>query len=114
MESRVEMFSKLLDRDPDNPMVLYSLGSELFKEERYEEARRHLSKAVENKPDYSVAYRTLGRSLYELGEDEEALRVFERGREIAQSNGDLQTVKEIDVFTKRLHKRRGGNEEGGG
>lgn len=114
MESRVEMFSKLLDRDPENPMVLYSLGSELFKEERFEEARNHLSKAVENKPDYSVAYRALGRSLYELGEDEEALRVFERGREIAQSNGDLQTVKEIDVFTKRLHKRRDGtNEERG-
>lgn len=107
MESRVEMFSKLLDRDPENPMVLYSLGSELFKEERYEEAQERLRKAVENKPDYSVAYRTLGRVLYELEDDEEALRVFDRGREIAQGNGDLQTVKEIDVFTKRLRKRRG-------
>lgn len=106
MESRVEMFSKLLDRDPENPMVLYSLGSELFKEERYEEARDRLRKAVENKSDYSVAYRTLGRALYELEEDEEALRVFGQGREIAQNNGDLQTVKEIDVFTKRLQKRR--------
>ncbi len=105
METRVEMFVKLLERDPENPMVLYSLGSELFKEERYEEARDHLRKAVENKPDYSVAYRTLGRSLFELGDDEEALRIFEKGRGIAQENGDLQTVKEIDVFTKRLHKR---------
>lgn len=112
MDSRVEMFSKLLDRDPDNPMVLYSLGSELFKEERYSEARKHLRKAVENKPDYSVAYRTLGRALYELGEDEEAMSVFEQGREIAQDNGDLQTVKEIDVFTKRLQKRRGERQTG--
>lgn len=114
LESRVEMFSKLLDRDPENPMVLYSLGSELFKEGRYEEARERLRKAVENKPDYSVAYRTLGRALFELEEDEEALRVFERGREIAQNNGDLQTVKEIDVFTKRLHKRRGEQRAGEG
>lgn len=112
MESRVEMFSKLLDRDPENPMVLYSLGSELFKEERYEEARDRLRKAVENKPDYSVAYRALGRALYELEEDEDALQVFERGREIAQSNGDLQTVKEIDVFTRRLHKRRDSRRSG--
>lgn len=114
MESRVEMFGKLLERDPENPMVLYSLGSELFKEERYEEARDRLRKAVENKPDYSVAYRTLGRALYELGEDEEALRVFETGREISQNNGDLQTVKEIDVFTKRLQKRRESSETGRG
>lgn len=102
------MFRKLLEKDPDNPMVLYSLGNELFKEANHEEARDHLKRAVENKPDYSVAYRMLGRTHYELGEDAEAKEVFERGREIAQSNGDLQTVKEIDVFSRRLEKRTAG------
>lgn len=100
------MFRKLLNRDPDNPMVLCSLGIELFKEERYTEAREHLERAVANKPDYSVAYRTLGRTLYELHEDEAARDVFARGREVAEKNGDLQTVKEIDVFTRRLDKRQ--------
>ena len=102
------MFRKLLERDPDNPMVLYSLGNELFKEEKYSEAREHLSRAVQNKPDYSVAHRTLGRTLYELGEDAEARRVFAEGREVAQKNGDLQTMKEIDVFVRRLEKRERG------
>jgi predicted Zn-dependent protease len=104
--SRVEMFGKLLEKDPDNPMVLCSLGIELFKESRYAEARNYLKQAVERKPDYSVAYRTLGRAHYELGEDDEARRVFVEGRDVAQRNGDLQTVKEIDVFMKRLEKRR--------
>lgn len=104
------MFRKLLDRDPENAMVLCSLGIELFKEGRYSEARDHLSRAVKNKPDYSVAYRMLGRSLFELGEDDEAARVFAEGREVAQGNGDLQTVKEIDVFSRRLEKRRGGGD----
>lgn len=107
--SRADMFRRLLDRDPDNPMVLYSLGSELFKEKSYSEARGYLERAVANKPDYSVAYRMLGRTLYELREDEEARRTFEKGREVALSNGDLQTVKEIDVFMRRLEKRRAGN-----
>lgn len=106
--SRVEMFKKLLEKDPDNPMVLYSLGSELFRRGDFEEAAGHLRRAVESKPDYSVAYRTLGRALYELGEDEEARRVFERGRRVAQENGDLQTVKEIDVFVRRLERRAAG------
>ena len=106
--SRADMFRKLLDRDPDNPMVLYSLGNELFKEKKYAEAKAYLSRAVRTKPDYSVAYRTLGRTLYELGEDEEAGRVFAEGREVARRNGDLQTVKEIDVFARRLQKRGGG------
>ena len=106
--SRADMFRKLLERDPENPMVLYSLGSELFKEEKYSEAREHLIRAVRNKPDYSVAHRTLGRTLYELGEDAEARRVFAEGREVAQKNGDLQTIKEIDVFVRRLDKRERG------
>jgi predicted Zn-dependent protease len=102
------MFRKLLERDPNNPMVLYSLGNELFKEGRYQEARDHLRRAVENKPDYSVAYRMLGRAHYELREDAEARKVFAKGREVATENGDLQTVKEIDVFRRRLDKRAAG------
>lgn len=109
MESpRSEMFRKLLQRDPSNPMVLYSLGNELFKEGNHAEARDHLGRAVENKPDYSVAYRMLGRAHFELGEDAEAREVFEKGRQVAEANGDLQTVKEIDVFSRRLEKRAAG------
>lgn len=106
--SRAEMFRKLAEKDPENPMILFSLGNELFKEKEYEEAKKHLSKAVENKPDYSVAFRTLGRTHFELGEYDEARAVFEKGREVAQGNGDLQTVKEMDVFMKRLEKREQG------
>jgi predicted Zn-dependent protease len=106
--TRSDMFRKLLERDPRNPMVLYSLGNELFKEGRYREARDHLQRAVENKPDYSVAYRMLGRAHYELEEDIEARSVFLKGKEVAQGNGDLQTVKEIDVFLRRLEKREVG------
>ena len=105
---RTEMFRKLLERDPNNPMVLYSLGNELFKEGSYPEARDHLRRAVENKPDYSVAYRMLGRTHYELREDAEAREVFAKGREVATQNGDLQTAKEIDVFRRRLEKRAAG------
>jgi uncharacterized protein HemY len=106
--SRADMFRKLLGKDPDNPMVLCSLGIELFKEGRYLEAREHLRRAIETKPDYSVAYRMLGRTHYELHENAEARRVFANGREVAQENGDLQTVREIEVFLRRLDKREAG------
>ncbi len=105
---RADMFRKLLENDPDNPMILCSLGIELFKEGRYPEAREHLRRAIENKPDYSVAYRMLGRTHYELHENAEARRVFAKGREVAQENGDLQTVREIDVFLRRIERREAG------
>ena len=78
--SRSDMFRKLLQREPRNPMVLYSLGNELFKEGRYGEARDLLHRAVANKPDYSVAYRMLGRAHYELHENTEARDIFLKGR----------------------------------
>lgn len=109
--SRADMFRKLLERDRNNPMILYSLGNELFKEKKYAEAKKYLGQAIENKPDYSVAYRVLGRTLCELHEVEEARQVFVEGRKVAQRNGDLQTVKEIDVFARRLEKRDGGEAE---
>ena len=102
--SRSEMFRKLLERDPNNPMILYSLGNELFKEKKYSEAWTYLSQAIENKPDYSVAYRVLGRALYEVGENDEARRVFTEGREVARKNGDLQTVK-ASSWTTRVRSR---------
>jgi predicted Zn-dependent protease len=108
--TRFDMFRKLLEKDPSNPMIIYSLGSELFKEGRYEEARDLLQRAIQNKPDYSVAYRMLGRAYYELHENAEARDVFLKGKEVAQGNGDLQTVKEIDVFLRRLEKREVGEE----
>jgi predicted Zn-dependent protease len=106
--SRAEMFRRLLEKDPNNTMILFSLGSELFKEGRYQEARELLARAVENKPDYSVAYRMLGRTHYELDENAEARRVFTKGREVAKENGDLQTVREIDVFLRRVERREAG------
>jgi uncharacterized protein HemY len=106
--SRADTFRKLLEKDPDNPMILCSLGIELFKEGRYPEAREHLRRAIENKPDYSVAYRMLGRTHYELHENAEARRVFAGGMEVAQENGDLQTVREIDVFLRRIERREAG------
>jgi predicted Zn-dependent protease len=108
--TRSDMFRKLLEKDPNNPMIIYSLGNELFKEGRYEEARDLLQRAIQNKPDYSVAYRMLGRAYYELHGNAEARNVFLKGKEVAQRNGDLQTVKEIDVFLRRLEKREVGEE----
>jgi uncharacterized protein HemY len=106
--SRTDMFRKLLEKDPDNPMILYSLGNELFREGGFGEARDLLERAIANKPDYSVAYRMLGRAHYELHENAEARDVFLKGKEVALENGDLQTVKEIDVFLRRLQKREVG------
>ena len=40
-----------------------------------------------------------------LGKRAEAEDTFERGIDIAEARGDIQTAKEMRVFLRRLHKR---------
>ena len=47
--SKSGMFRNLLEKDPENPMILYSLGNELFKENDYPQARECLERAVVNR-----------------------------------------------------------------
>ena len=56
------------------------------------------------KPDYSAAHRGLGRALERTGQTAEAIIAYKQGLEVATKNGDLQTVKEIEVFLRRLEK----------
>lgn len=100
----MEAFRRLLEKDPENAMLLYSLGGELLRGGRTAEAVAYLERAVEAKPDYSAAYRSLGRALVAQGDEDGARRVFAAGREVAQGKGDLQIVREIDVFVGRLDK----------
>jgi hypothetical protein len=44
--------------------------------------------------------------LAEAGHPDEATEAFEAGIRIAESNGDLQAVKEMGVFLNRLRKGR--------
>jgi len=74
---------------------------------RYDEAAVSLRRVVELKPDYAAAYRELGKALEKAGHHEEAKSYFSKGRELADRHGDGQTVKEIDVFLKRIGKKQG-------
>ncbi len=103
-EDKVASFQKLLESRPDEPLVLYGLGRELIRLERFDEAARALGHAVEVNPDYTACYRELGRALVGAGRDEEADGVYRKGIETAERTGDLQAGKEMGVFLKRLKK----------
>ena len=102
--SRIDTFEAMLARGPDSEMLRYSLGNACLEEERPDEAVEHLRRAVELKPDYSAAWKQLGRALSAADEPVAALAAFERGRRVAEENGDKQTVKEIGVFSRRVQK----------
>lgn len=103
--NQIETFEAMLARGQDSEMLRYTLGSAYFKQKKFDLAVVHLRKAVNLKPDYSVAWRMLGRSLASMEQLDEALEAFDEGAQIAQGNGDMQALKEIEVFRRRVIKQ---------
>jgi Tfp pilus assembly protein PilF len=90
----------------DNALLRFGLGNAYLKTGNPAEAVPHLRAAVQHDPAYSAAWKLLGKALAEGGHPDEAAEAFEEGIRIAESNGDLQAVKEMGVFLNRLRKGR--------
>jgi Flp pilus assembly protein TadD len=105
--SRLEQFRQIVDMDPDDYFSHFGYASALFEAGRYAEAVQEFRAAIRLKPDYSAAFRDLGKALERTGAHAEAMQVYHEGIPIAERNGDLQTLKEMQVFHKRLEQEKG-------
>lgn len=102
MSDRLAQFLKMIESDPADPLMRFGAGKALLDAGRVAEAVEHLRECVHLNPGYSAAYKFLGQALERDGHPQEAAGVFRRGMEVAESNGDLQTAKEMRVFLNRL------------
>lgn len=103
--SQIDTFENMLKNGHDSEMLRYTLGGAYFKEQKYEMAIEHLRHATTLKEDYSAAWRLLGRALAANDQVDEAREAFNEGERVASANGDVQALKEINVFRKRLDKK---------
>jgi len=104
-ESRLEQFKQLAELEPEDDLVRFGLGTAYFDEGQYDEAAKEFQHAIRLNPDYSAAYRDLGKALEKAGRPEEAKTVYTQGIEVADRKGDIQTMKEMQIFLKRLESR---------
>jgi tetratricopeptide (TPR) repeat protein len=102
--SRLEQFRQIVEMDPDDYFSRFGFANALAAVGRYQEAIDEFRQAIRLKPDYSAAYRDLGRALEKIAAYVEAMQVYREGMPIAERNGDLQTLKEMQVFLKRLEQ----------
>lgn len=104
MADRLAQFLKMIQADPDDPLMRFGAGKALLDAGRTGEAVEHLQACVRLNPEYSAAYRLLGQALEREGQPQEAADVFRHGLEVAEAKGDLQTAKEIRVFLNRIRE----------
>ncbi len=94
----------MLSRGQDSALLRYGLGKAHLDQGQYDAAVEHLKKALEFDAHYSAAWKLLGQALTMAERGTEAIRAYQDGIEVAETNGDLQAAKEMKVFLKRLQK----------
>ncbi|MDO8050662.1 tetratricopeptide repeat protein [Janthinobacterium sp. SUN211] len=101
-----EKLEKLLAQGRDNALLRFGLGDACLKEHDAQQAALHLAQATAQQPGYSAAWKLLGKALHQLGRLDDAQAAWTTGMTVAQQQGDLQAVKEMTVFLKRLQKQQ--------
>lgn len=101
-----EKLEKLLAGGRDNALLRFGLGDACLKDNDAEQAAIHLAQATAQQAGYSAAWKLLGKALLQLGRTDEAQAAWTTGMTVARQQGDLQAVKEMTVFLKRLQKQR--------
>lgn len=95
---------EMLVKGQDSALLRFTLGSAYLREKRYARAQEHLARAVEMDPGYSAAWRAFGKALAAGGDTARAREVFTRGIEVARDKGDMQALREMEVFLRRLER----------
>lgn len=101
----IDALEAMIGRGQDSAMLRLTLGRAYRERGDLESAERHLGEAVRQQPDYAAAWKSLAQCQEAAGRIDTALETFGRGLEAARSNGDMQLVKEMEVFQRRLQRR---------
>lgn len=104
-QSMIDNLESLLAKGQDNAMLRFGLGKAYYQQQDYSTACEHLQQAVTHKPEYTAAWKLLGFCQQQLGELKSALQTYNQGIEAAQTEGDKQAEKEMQVFIKKINKQ---------
>jgi Tfp pilus assembly protein PilF len=99
----IERFEALLAAGKDGALLRFGLGSEYLKAGDAARAAMHLREALVLDPGYSAAWKLLGKAL-EAGDRAAAAAAYRQGIAAAESKGDKQAAREMQVFLKRLER----------
>lgn len=88
MGDRIETIRRMLEHDPGDVFLNYSLGMEYAAAGRHEEAAEAFRRCIELDADYLAAYVEAGKSLRSAGRLDNARELFAAGMELAAMQGE--------------------------
>lgn len=77
-EEAIELFTQIVDIDPQNYTAYFNLGFSLYMLGRYEEAIEAYRKAIDINPKLYLSYFNLGNCFYKLGSYQKAAEAYQQ------------------------------------
>jgi tetratricopeptide (TPR) repeat protein len=105
-ERKRDMFSKVLEIDPEDPIALFGLGNAFSLLEKWEKAEESYARAMTVQANNSAILLARGKALERLGRHGEALAVYKEGLEVASRRGDMAPLREIENRLSLLEARQ--------
>lgn len=100
-----QQLMNILNSGRDSALLRFSLAKALAASGDLPEAVRHLQESVRQKPDYSAAWAELGLNLLRMGDDKGAIAAWENGRIVAETQGDVQVRRQLEVRLRRIRSQ---------
>ena len=97
MADRLAQLTKLLEKDPADPFLLYGIALEHKKAGRLDEALDWLGRTLEADEGYCYAYYQQGQTLEAKGDTDAARTAYQRGIGVARRVGDGHAAGELQV-----------------
>lgn len=94
-ESRLEAIKRLVEKNPNNSFVRYSLGMEYRSANDLQMSLTAFEELIERDPNYVPAYLMAGEVAVALGENERAERILTKGIEAATKAGNQHAASEM-------------------
>ena len=92
--SRLEQLKAFLEKDPNDPFILYAIATE-YRNESPEKSRKYYEGLLKNHPEYLATYYHAAILFAEFGDDELAEQTFKKGIALAQNQGNDLSLREL-------------------
>lgn len=91
---RIDMLEKAIAEDPSDPFNHYALALE-FQQTDPDKSAALFDEILTNHPDYQPVYYMAGTFYADIGQQAKAHEILTKGVELAKSNSDYKTMREL-------------------
>ncbi len=100
--NRIDKIREMLIENPTDSFLKHALALEYIKQGNDDDARKLFESILENEPGYIGSYYHLAKLLERIGGIDEAIKVYEKGMEVAKNAGDNHSLSELKSAFEEL------------